>query len=116
MLTGIEIRLAAERRDGCSAPIHVGLGFEDRDRHTLPGALHLTSTVPPAEWAQLPTIHEPIGEAEPGVVPGVLVLRAGVPQPHDRVQGLGFRFGLALDLILGLRLPDELRLGRGRYR
>jgi hypothetical protein len=28
-----------------------------------------------------------IGETEPGVVAGIGVLRAGVPQPHDRMQG-----------------------------
>jgi hypothetical protein len=54
-----------------------------------------------------------VGQAKPGVVPGFDVLRAGVAEPNDGAQRSGFRLGLpfALALGLGLRLPDELRLG-----
>src|SRR5712692_8689838 len=110
MLAGVEVGTGPERGDGGPASIHVGLGFEDPDRQALPAALDFSRTLAPAERPQPPTCGQTIGEAEPGVVPGVLVLRAGIPQPNDRVQGLGFRLGLGLGLALAfrLRLPDEL--------
>ena len=44
----------------------------------------------------------------------VLIFRARIPEPHNRVQGSGFLFGLGVRV--GLRLPDELRLsGSGSF-
>ena len=70
------------------------------------------SPVDPAKLPQLPARRQPIGEDEPGVVTRALVLRARIAEPHDRVQGSGFRFGLRLGV--GLGLPNELGLGRRR--
>jgi len=78
----------------------------------LPGAPRLACSVTPAERPQLPARREPIGENEPCVVTRVLVLRARIAEPHDRVQGSGFRFGLRLGV--GLGLPNELGLCRSR--
>jgi hypothetical protein len=86
VLTGIEFRKAAERGDGHAAAIHVGLGFEDPDRHALPGALRFAGALAPAKLSHSPSCRDMIGEPKPGVVASVLVLRAGIPQPHDRVQ------------------------------
>jgi hypothetical protein len=112
MLTGIEPGKAAERPNCGAAPVHVGLRLEYGDRGALPLASRLPGPVGPAKLPQLPARRQPIGEDEPGVVTRALVLRARIAEPHDRVQGSGFRFGLRLGF--GLGLPNELGLGRGR--
>jgi hypothetical protein len=85
--TGIEVRQDPERRDGRPTPVHIRLGLENTNGDGLPVSLGLPRLICPAEWWKSPTGHEVIGETEPGVVPGIGVLRAGVPQPHDRMQG-----------------------------
>ena len=109
MLTGIEAGQGTKRSQRGAASVHVRLGLENGDWVRLPASLSLSRAVSTSKRRQLPAGDQAIGEAEPGIVPGVLVLRAGVSQPHDRVQGLGLGFDFAL---FRLGLPDELGLGR----
>src|SRR3954469_7640343 len=105
MLSGVETGKGAKRGQSRPASIHICLRLENSDRKALPTALCFAGAVAASELRKLPAGGESIGEAEPGVVPGVLVLRAGIPQAHDRMQRLSLRFGFAL---FQLRLPDEL--------
>jgi hypothetical protein len=112
VVTGIETGKAAERRNGRSAPIHVGVGLQDGNREPLPAPAGLSGPIGPPKLSQLPAGSEPVGEEEPCVVPRVLVLRARIAEPHNCMQGSGFRFGLRFGV--GLGLPNELGLARRR--
>jgi len=110
MLRGIEARKRAKRGHGGPASIHVGERLEQLDRRSVDRARGLPCAFAPAKRTEAPALGQAVGQPEAGIVPGVRVLRAGIPQPHDSVQAL--LFGLAFALAFGLRLPNELGLGR----
>jgi len=109
MLRRIEARKRTKRGHGGPASIHIGDRLEQFDRRPVDDARGLASPLAPAKRTEAPAGRQAIGQPETGVVPGVRILRAGVPQPHDGVQGL--LFCLAFAFGFGLRLPDELGLG-----
>src|SRR4051812_4806186 len=86
MLARIEAGKVLQRGNSRPAAIHVRLRFEDADRKALPVTVGFAGPVAPAKLSQLPPSRQMIGETESGVVSSVLVLGAGISQPHDRVQ------------------------------
>lgn len=110
MLGWIEARKRTKRGHGGPASIHVGERLEQFDRGPVDRARGLPGPLAPAKRTEPPAGRQAIGQLEPGVVPGIRILRAGVSQPHNGVQGL--LFCLAFAFAFSLWLPDELGLGR----
>ena len=90
---GIEVRKATERRESRAAPVHVGLRLEQATGRPVPASLAPPGPARRGEGAEPPARGQVVGQSKPGVVPGLVVLRAGVAQPHDGAQGSGLRFG-----------------------
>jgi len=107
---GIERRRAAEGRHGLSAPVHEGLRFDQDDAVPPKGPLGRERGAAATELGQTPLLPQNVGQEKPGVVARDRVLRARVAERDDGAQGLVlFR---VLFRSLGLRLADELGLGR----
>ena len=85
---GVEVRKRAERRESRAAPVHVRLGLEHDDRTALDRPFHLPRALATREGAEPPARGEVVRQSKPGIVPGFVVLRAGVSQPHDGAQRL----------------------------
>src|SRR5687768_16995139 len=108
---GVERVRIEQRRDGRAAAVHVGVRLDQADRTTGELPADFARPRSAAERAEPPARGEAIGEHEPGVVSGVLVLGARIAKTDDREQQLLLLAGV---LRLGLRLPDELLFARRR--
>ena len=92
---GVELRQRAERRQSGAAPVHVRLRLEQLHRacpSRCPAASRARS--PRRKRAEPPARARWSARRNPALCRVSVVLRAGVPQPHDGAQSSGLRLRL----------------------